>query len=292
MASGQAMQGAEASDQVLDAGQGEQENGWIALGRAVAGALIFSISLLMTMETWWLGFSMNRWRFMGFLVVSMLLLMGLAYYRGFREDLSWRDAVIDAFVGYAVGVITGALFLALFGVIKWGMPPSEVIGKIALQSSSSAIGALLARAQLGGGKDKSEKAQEKEQHYLSEIFLMIVGAIFISYTVAPTEEIVLIAYQMTPWHAVSAVIISLLILHIFVYQVGFHGQEAAPEGSTFWSLFLKFTVVGYLFVFLTSFYILWTFGRIDGVEVPMMLIYAVVLSVPGALGAAAARLIL
>jgi putative integral membrane protein (TIGR02587 family) len=248
----------------------------------------------MTMETWWLGFYMNRWRFILFILVSMMWLIGLAYYRGFREDLNWRDAVIDAFVGYAVGVVTGALFLTLFGVIRWGMPADEIIGKIALQATSSAIGALLARAQLGGGKDEEKPEEEngRSQHYWAEIFLMMVGALFISYTVAPTEEIILIAYQITPWHALIAVFISLLILHVFVYKVDFHGQEQAPEGSTPFSLFMHFTVVGYLVVFLTSLYILWSFGRIDGVEPPMIFMYGAVLSVPGALGAAAARLIL
>ena len=72
------------------------ENMWAAIGRAFAGALIFSIPLLMTMETWWLGFLMGRWQLILFILVNMLLLVGLAYYRGFHEDVNWREAIIDA----------------------------------------------------------------------------------------------------------------------------------------------------------------------------------------------------
>jgi putative integral membrane protein (TIGR02587 family) len=150
----------------------------------------------------------------------------------------------------------------------------------------------LARTQLSGNQDKPEEKPELAQGYWAEIFLMIAGALFINYTVAPTEEMILIAYQMTPWHGLAAVLLSLLILHIFVYKVEFRGQEATPEGSSSWSLFLHFTVVGYLAVFLTSLYILWTFGRTTGVGLPMTLMYGIVLSVPGALGAAVARLVL
>lgn len=278
--------------QAKDQNEQTNNNMWVGLGRAFAGALLFSISLLMTMETWWLAFTMNRWRFMLFVVVSMALLVGLAYYRGFRENLNWGEAVIDAFVGYAVGIVAGAAFLTLFGVIKWGMPLNEIVGKVALQATSGGIGALLARSQLGQSDDEDEEQGEKEQGYWPEIFLMVVGAIFVSYTVAPTEEMILIAYQMTAWHAIAAVVASLAILHLFVYKVDFAGEHQAPEDSTPWSLFLHFTVMGYFAVFLTSLYILWTFGRMEGVEVGTVLMYGVVLSVPGALGAAAARLLL
>jgi putative integral membrane protein (TIGR02587 family) len=268
------------------------ENMWATLGRAFAGALIFSVSLLMTMEAWWLGFYMNRWQFILFILVNMLLLIGIAYYRGFHEDLDWHEAIFDAFVGYAVGVVAGVVFLALFSVIQWGMTADEIVGKVALQAIPGGIGALLARTQLSDSHTKPEEKLERSQGYWAEIFLMVAGSLFISYTVAPTEEMILIAYQMSHWHVLAAVLVSLLILHIFVYEVEFRGQEAMPEGHGFWSLFLYFTVVGYLAVFLTSLYLLWSFGRTTGAELPMILTYGVVLSVPGALGAAAARLIL
>lgn len=290
MASEQPAQDAEGREAASS--QNGNSSMWLELGRAFAGALLFSISLLMTMETWWLGFYMARWQLAIFICVNMVLLVGLAYYRGFREDLNWRDATVDAFVGYAVGVVTGAFFLFLFGVITWDMPADEIVGKVALQTVSSSIGALLARGQFGGSEGMPEEEQGETTRYWAEIFLMIVGSLFVAYTVAPTDEIVLIAYRMTAWHALATVLLSLVILHTFVYYLEFRGQEQPPEGAGFWSVYVQFTVVGYMAVFLTSLYILWTFGRTHGVELSVIVMYGVVLSLPGSLGAAAARLIL
>ena len=50
------------------------------LGRAFGGAVLFAFPLLMTMEMWQLGFSMNRMRLALFIVATLPLLFGLSYY--------------------------------------------------------------------------------------------------------------------------------------------------------------------------------------------------------------------
>jgi len=103
---------------------------------------------------------------------------------------------------------------------------------------------------------------------------------------------VLIAQMMTGWHAVALVIVSLLLMHAFVYAVEFRGQRPIAEGISPWSEFLRLTVVAYALALLVCLYVLWTFGRADGLPFPELLIETVVLGFPAALGAAAARLIL
>lgn len=262
----------------------------IGLARAFAGAFIFSSSLMMTMEMWWLGFYMDRGRMALFTAVSVMLLIGLAHYWGFRHSMAWQDSVIDGFVGYAVGVVTALILLLLLGQITPNMSLDEFIGKVALQAIAGGIGALLARSQLGGGSQAAEPPPGV--NYWAELFLMIAGALFLAFTVAPTEEMILIAYTVTPWHTILMMLISLVILHTFVYEVEFRGQEQAAPDTGFWSLFLRFTVAGYVCVFLTSLYILWTFGRVDGMALLPVVMTTVVLSLPGSLGAAVARLIL
>ena len=276
------------------------------LARAFAGALIFSISLLMTMEMWWLGFTIDRVRLAIFTVATVALLIGLAFYRGFEESLSAYSAVVDAFVGYAVGVVSAAIFLPLFGTVTLAMPVDEIVGKIALLATAGSIGALLARSQLGstgddqatdknkaGQENGAEKAQNMiERTYWGELFIMIVGTLFVGYAVAPTEEIPLIAYQTNSWHAILMVVLSLVIIHSFVYLINFRGQEEIPEHLGFWALFRRYSIAGYLVVFLTTLYILWTFGRTDNTDIAMILRMTIVLALPGAFGAAAARLIL
>ena len=121
---------------------------------------------------------------------------------------------------------------------------------------------------------------------------MIIGAIFFAMSIAPTEEMILIAFKMTHWHIVALSIATLLMMHAFVYVVKFRGQETSPEDVSAASVFLRYTVVGYALVLLISLYLLWTFGRTDGMSANEITKVAVVVSFPGALGAAASRLIL
>jgi putative integral membrane protein (TIGR02587 family) len=266
----------------------------IGLARAFAAALIFSIPMLMTMEMWWLGFYMAPGRLALFTLLSLLLLVRMAYDQGFEKNVTWRASIIDAFVGYGVGLVTAAVVLPLLGIVQVGMAWDEVVGKVAIQAIPGAIGALLARSQLGEN-DKNENRQSEEAgtlRYGAELYTMIVGALFLAFNVAPTEEMGLISYMMTPWLGIAAVLFSLAIMHIFVYEVDFRGQHQRPEGVSFWSIFLRFSIVGYALVLLVCLYLLWTFGRLDSTSVPAALMMTIVLAFPGALGAAAARLIL
>jgi putative integral membrane protein (TIGR02587 family) len=113
-----------------------------------------------------------------------------------------------------------------------------------------------------------------------------------AFNVAPTEEVVLIAQMMTAWHAVILVLASLALMHAFVYAVEFRGQTRLAAGISPWSEFLRLTVVAYALALLICLYVLWTFGRAQGLALEELLLETVVLGFPAAIGAAAARLIL
>ena len=49
----------------------------LGLARAFAGAVIFSLPLLMTMEMWWFGFTMEPLRLLQFMLLNFLILIGL-----------------------------------------------------------------------------------------------------------------------------------------------------------------------------------------------------------------------
>jgi putative integral membrane protein (TIGR02587 family) len=264
------------------------------LARAFGAALLFSLPLLMTMEMWWLGFYMDRLRIALFMVLMLPLLVGLSHFSGFLDTTSWSEDVVDALVAFGVGMVASAAVLALFGVIDASMPLREVVGKVSLQAVPASFGAILARSQLGGERGEEEAAEPGGEgaSYSTEIFLMVAGAVFLAFNVAPTEEMVLIALKMTPWHAVALAGVSLLVMHGFVYGVEFHGQEAVPEGTPGWSVFLRFTVVGYAVTLLVCAYVLWTFGRFDDPGPALHLMETVVLGFPASIGAAGARLVL
>jgi putative integral membrane protein (TIGR02587 family) len=262
----------------------------VGLARAFGGAIMFVFPLLMTMEMWWLGFYMDRLRLALFLLMTLPLLVGLCYYAGFEDTFRWRDDVMDALSAYAVGFIAVAVVLALMSVITLEQTWREIVGKITLLVVPASMGAVLARAQLGGDKSSASEQREQRASYAGELFLMAAGALFVAFNVAPTEEMALIAYMMTEWHALALAAFSLVILHAFVYTVGFGGQE--EYNASFLSILLRFTIVGYAIALLVSLYVLWTFGRTDAISVTEIAKITIVLGFPGALGAALARLVL
>jgi len=260
----------------------------VDLAHDFGGALLFSFPLLMTMEMWWLGFYMDRYRLALFLGLAFLVVIALSYFEG--ADETFQIEILDALVACAVGYTVVATMLTLFGIIKPGMSLDEIVGKISLHAVPGSIGAILARRLLEVEETKMEK--RRRQWYGAKIFLMGVGAIFLAFQLAPTEEMVLIGHRMTEWHAVALALVSLGMMQSFIVSVERRGRQRLFAAGFFWRVFLRYTVVGYSVALLISLYVLWTFGRLDGAALAEAIMATLVLGFPAALGAAAARLIL
>src|SRR5680860_850655 len=154
-------------------------------GRAFAGALIFALPMLMTMELWWMGFYIQPLKLALLLVLTLPLLVGLSWLRGFEPTTTWRENMLDALIAIAVGAIAAAITLYLFGLISYDTSLREVIGKIALQAVPGSMGASLARSQLGGDGEE----RERNLSYPAILFMMTAGALFLGLNVAPTEAV-------------------------------------------------------------------------------------------------------
>ncbi len=263
----------------------------VALLRALGGALVFSLPLLMTMEMWAFGATAEKARLALLFACSVPLLVGLSHYAGFEETFCLLDDVVDAFVALAVGFVCSAGMLWMLGVIGPGTAFDDWVVKIAVQAVPGSIGALLAASQFGAPEVEEEEKQ-RFTRYDGELFLMGVGAIFFAFNLAPTDEMVIIGQQMTELKLVGLIVLSLLVMHTFVYAVRFSGAPQTPEGTSVLSLFLRFTLPGYAIALLVSSYLLWTFGRMDGTGVQGALATVIVLGFPASIGAAAARLVI
>jgi putative integral membrane protein (TIGR02587 family) len=263
----------------------------IGVARAFGGAMFFALPLFMTMEMWELGFYMDRLRLATFLAVFVPVLIGLSHYAGFEETDTWWDDTRDAFVALLVGFVTAAAVLMLGGIVRLEMPLRESIGQITLAAIPASVGAALAESLLGSpGEDQDRK--RREMGYGGELFLMAAGAIFFAFNIAPTEEMMLVAVKMSRWNIVVAGVLSLLLMHAFVYAVEFRGRHVPEEGVRELALFARFTVVGYAIALVMSAYVLWTFGRLDNSALSFQISTTIVLAFPASLGAAAARLVL
>jgi putative integral membrane protein (TIGR02587 family) len=264
----------------------------MGLARAFAGALIFGLPLLMTMEMWALGVSVYPLRLLGFLAVNFAILVGLSRFGGFERTDTLGEDVMDALAACAVGIVGSATILWMLAIIGPAMPLDEIVGKVAIQSVPMSFGAMIARKQLsGGGTEPADQERAvRGAGYGGQLFLMTAGALFLSFNVAPTEEMILIAYLMSTWHLLALVVVSLLLLHLFVYRLGFAGQEQLHEAGPL-RTFFAYSIPGYGIALAVGLYVLWTFGRIDGTAIDQVAATMVVIAFPGALGAAIARLV-
>jgi putative integral membrane protein (TIGR02587 family) len=268
-----------------------REGAWKRLALDFGGAIIFAFPLLMTMEMWWLGFYMDRLRLALFLFLSIPLVFGIAYYLVLDGGHNLKHDILDTFIAYAAAFTTAATILFLISVIEPGMPLSEIIGKVSLQAVPAGIGAVLAERQFGGGEEQ-RAARRGGGLYSGQLFFMLVGAFFLSFTVAPTEEMVLIGARMDAWQAVGLAVFSLLLMQIFMYVIELQGKEKIAWPALAWRVFLRSAVTGYAIALLISFYMLWSFGRTEGESLGEVIRATIVLAFPASLGASGGRLIL
>lgn len=252
------------------------------LARGAAGALIFAVPLLMTQEMWDLGHALDRPRLALFVASGLPLLYGLSWAVGLRRGGGPLEHALETLTALALGF--GMAFLVLLGVgaLRLELPVDVWLGQVALQGVPAAIGALLARRQLGAGRG------DEPRGYPAELFLMIVGALFLALNIAPTEEMAMIAWRLDAVRTAALLAASLVIMHALVYAVGFAGQHGHERPLL---AFAHYTLAGYGLVLLTCLYVLWLLGRTDGQGVQEIAASAVVLGFPASLGAAAARLL-
>jgi putative integral membrane protein (TIGR02587 family) len=259
------------------------------IARAFGGAILFALPLMMTMEMWWLGFYMSPYRLVILIAVFFPVLVGLSYYIGFDETAHLGHAVLHAIVAYGVAFVSTLTLLAAFGIFTSEMGWHELVGKTSVQLGPAALGALLAQAHFGS--PPSHEHRQRVATYMGHLFFMIVGALYVALTVAPTDEMPLIGYLIRNGHAVATAALSLAVLHFFMQGVGFRGHASAEDHGAV-SVFLRLALVGYALALAVSAFLLWVFGRFEGESLQSALRTTIVLALPATLGAAAARITL
>lgn len=261
------------------------------LMRAFAGAVIFGLPILMTQEMWSLPFHMSALRLALLIALFFPFLVALSWHVGFEETFSLTDDALDALVAFLVGFVASGVVLLLLGQLEADEGLREFLGKVSLQAVPASIGALLAQSQFGQ-VDAEARMRGGREEYFSELFIMAVGALFLAFNVAPTEEVLIISQRLGGLLTLMLVLATLLTMHALVYGAAFRGQPLDHVHAPWWSVFARFTVVGYAIAILLCAFLLWTFGRLDGMPLPVAMAAVAVLAFPAAVGAASARLVL
>ena len=267
--------------------QSKHRTQWLGIGRAVGGAVVFGMPLMMTMEMWWLGLFVDPLRLLVLVLISLPVLVGVSSVIGFKDSRLPLDNIIDVFVAYAFGFVVSGIVLYLFHEIGPDKAAGINFRSTMLQAIPASLGALLARSELGSGEH--DRAAEKTAG--DRLVVLTVGALFLALNVAPTEEIRLITYQMTPWHLLALFMVTLLIMYIFSYA-----SSTSPKHKGRWAsnsfIYLARTCTAFVVALLTCVLMLWVFGHTDGLGPGQLLAITIVLLFPAGIGAAAARLII
>ncbi len=269
--------------------------------RGVGGGLLFSLPLFYTMETWAIGASASPLRLLAFLVGTLGLLVAYNRVAGIRGGHTWREDVLESVEELGLGLLVAVGLLALLGRLPPDPFSFEALGLVAVEGMVAAIGVSVGTAQLGqspdgdaesdgdAGEADPRDAADDDTGIGLELILALCGAVLVASNVAPTEEVLLIGSEMTPWALVGLVGVSLAAGGALLYFSTFRGSGRLAGGALGpW----RGTVVTYAVALLASAAMLWVFGQFGASGWAAMPRLVAVLGFPAMLGAAAGRLLL
>lgn len=265
-------------------------------GRGIAGGLLFSLPLLYTMEVWWAGFTSHPASVLGYLVGTYVLLLGYNRYGGFRRDVSWFDVFTDSLEELGLGLVVSAIVLVLIGRIGRGTSLQEAVGMVVVEAGTVAIGVSVGTAQLGGqhreeDPEEDRRRLESADHVPGQLVIAFCGAVLFAANVAPTEEIVVIATETSPWHLLGLAMLSMLLGGLILFQSDFTRAHRFTRRRLRRDV-LAGTVVTYALALISSALVLWFFGRFAGNGLGICVAQVVVLGLASTLGASAGRLLI
>jgi putative integral membrane protein (TIGR02587 family) len=269
--------------------------------RGVAGGLLFSLPLLYTMEVWWAGFTSHPWRLALYVAATFALLLGYNYYLGLRRDTGFGEVVIDSVEEMGLGLLVAFLVLWLLGRVALDQPAEEVVGKTTVEAMTVAIGVSVGTSQLGAeGEDEGDKGVSGAAragggrpgpHFGGQVVIALCGAVLFAANVAPTEEIVMIAVEISAWRLLGLALLSLALSALILFYSEFSGAKKFVRFDAHHDVLVG-TVVTYAVALAASALILGFFGRFDGQALATCVAQTVVLGVAATLGASAGRLLL
>lgn len=275
--------------------------------RGVSGGFLFGIPLLYTMEVWWIGSYSQPPRLIIALVATFIIVFLLIRTAGFRKlgDIRPADAVMDSIEAIAIGIICSTFVLVLLQEITGETPLGEALGKLIFESVPFTIGVAVASQFLSGTPDESQTQRlnnqytGKEKHHsknglnatLADIGATMIGAVFIAFNIAPTDEVALLSAAVSPPWLVAIIVASLLISYAIVFEAGFANQEKRQQQRGLFQQPLSETVASYLVSLVTAVFMLWFFQQLS-FEDPwsLWLSYTLILGLPATIGGAAGRL--
>ena len=261
--------------------------------RAFSGAYLFGIPLLYTMEMWWLGELVETGRLLWTLGIALVANFGMAAAVGFRRGSSLYDTLEQTVDAMAVGIVGAAVVLLALNELRFDDPPAVSLAKVVVQALPLSLGASIANAIFGGRQGREGDARAEAgvwQGILRDMGATATGAVFVSATVAPTEEIPMLAARLDYPHLLAVIGLSLVIGYAIVFASGFDPQQSVGAPPLFQHPLTE-TTLAYLVSLLVSLGVLFVTQQLVGGDQPAWVLeQTLVLGLPAMIGGAAGRL--
>jgi putative integral membrane protein (TIGR02587 family) len=247
---------------------------------------------------------------LGVLAVPVFALNRTSGFRS-RRDTRIRDAADDTIEALAVGIVVTLGVLVLLREITPESALEPSLGKVVYESVPFCLGVGVARHFLSGrrsddgdeggadaegdegpgGDDELTETPPRAQLHptIADLAATVLGATFVALSIAPTDEVPMIAAATQPVWLLAFVAASLLASYGIVFVAGFGDQEGRHTQEGPFQRPITETVVSYLCSLGVAAVLLWLFQR-GGAPFDDLLTRAVVLGFPAAVGGAAGRL--
>ncbi|MEL6353685.1 MAG: TIGR02587 family membrane protein [Cyanobacteria bacterium J06627_28] len=286
-----------------------------AILRGAAGSFLFGIPLLYTVEVWAIGSATDAFRLLAVQAVTFVVVLLLTQIEGFRRSLSINpiETVLESIEALGIGIVCAAIALLLLRRITLDTPLSEALGKLIFEGVPFSLGVTLARSTLERRRPSQRRTLEADSllpqalpqaaetlrstvgsalgDTLVDIDATIIGAIVIAFSIAPTEEISMIASDLPPLWLLLVMAASLIISYIIVFASGFTDRGARAKRGLLLSPLAE-TLVAYIVVLAASALMLVFFQQLTGND-PWQewLSDIIVLGLPASVGGAAGRIL-
>jgi len=268
------------------------------LMRGIAGAFLFGAPFLYTMEVWWKGNFTAPPRMLLILGIAYLALVLLNIKGGFRAEQprSRVQILVESAEGLAIALFTAAFSLALLGILRFETGVDAGLGRVITLSLPFAIGVGIANNLLLRTDDSdSGPTRDRPQHpwrsTLSDAGAALLGAIVVASSIAPTDEIPMIASSLSPVRLLLIMASSLLLSYIIVFEANFGAQQQRRSHRGFFQSPVSETLAAYLISLAISMLMLWLFQVVRVSDpVNQWVSYIIVLGLPATIGGAAGRL--
>ncbi|NJM75821.1 MAG: TIGR02587 family membrane protein [Acaryochloridaceae cyanobacterium RU_4_10] len=271
--------------------------------RGISGGFLFGVPLLYTMEVWWIGSSLEPPRLLIAIAITSTIIFLINQTTGFRSasNIRIRDTLMDTVEALALGLFCTTCILVLFQEINLETPLGEALGKLIYESVPFAIGVALSNQLLRDEPDEKPhqpNARANQSHpkkelngTIADIGATLIGGIIVAFSVAPTDEVPMLAASTSgPW-LLALIAVSLLISYAIVFAANFSNQTKRQRQQGIFQHPVSETIASYLVSLVAAALMLWFFDKLSASDPwSTWLRYAIILGLPTTVGGAAGRL--